>query len=70
MISYELIAANPSIEFTSMITVIKLFKVTNGNHTFVSWETDFSNDVNTHIIQDQKFKKLDYFKDLKTNFPK
>ena len=70
MISYELIGANPSIEFTSMITVIKLLKVTDGNHTFVSWETDFSNDVNSHIIQDQKFKKLDYFKDLKTNFSK
>ena len=63
-ISYELIAANPSIEFTSKITRIRLYKVTDSNWTYLSWETDFSNDANTHIIQDQKFKKLDYFKDF------
>jgi hypothetical protein len=69
-IAYELIGANPNAEFTSMITVIKLLKVTDNNLTYVSWETDFSNDVNSHIVQDQKFKKLDYFKDFKKHFTK
>jgi len=63
-IAYELIEANPSIEFTSKVTRIKLFKVTDNNWTYLSWETDFSNDVNSHIIQDQKFKKLEYLKDF------
>jgi hypothetical protein len=70
VIAYELISANPSIDFTSMVTFIKLLKVTDGNHTYVSWETDFSNDINSHIVQDQKFKKLEYFKELKTQFSK
>lgn len=69
-ISYEVISANPNVGFTSMVTFIKLMKVTEDNSTFISWETDFSNDVNSHIVQDQKFKKLDYFKDFKKHFTK
>jgi hypothetical protein len=65
VLSYELISAEPEISFSSMLTVIRLYKVTEDNTTFVSWETDYSNDVNAHVVQDGKFKKLDYFKDLK-----
>ena len=64
-LSYDLIFAQPEITFSSMENTIRLFSVTEDNTTFVSWETDYSNDVNAHVIQDVKFKKLDYFKDLK-----
>ena len=64
-IAWELIETKPDISFTSMLTTIKFFKVTEDNTSFVFWESDFSNDVNSHVIQDSKFKKLDYFKDLK-----
>lgn len=36
--------------------------VTFTNQTFVRWTTDFSNDADAQIIQDQKYKKLDVFK--------
>lgn len=64
-IAYELIGAVPETTFSSMLTTIKVQQVTEDNSTFLTWETDYSNDVNAHVIQDGKFKKLDYFKDLK-----
>ena len=64
-IAWELIGAVPEITFSSMLTTVKLHRVTDEDSTFVSWESDYSNDVNAHVVQDGKFKKLDYFKDLK-----
>ena len=49
-ITYELVIAEPPIEATSVESSIKLFKVTDENHTFVMWETIFSNDANAHVI--------------------
>lgn len=68
VIAWELIGATPNISFTSMMVSVKLFEVTENNSTYISWETDYSNDVNAHIVQDGKYKKLDYFKDLKKYF--
>ena len=65
VISWELISATPEIGFTSMMTTIRLHKVTEDNRTFLSWESDYSNDVNAHIVQDGKYKKLEYFKELR-----
>lgn len=67
--SYELISANPQTSFTSMLNHVRLHKVTFDDTTFIEWSTDFSNDVDTHVIQDNKFKKNDYFKDLRKLFP-
>lgn len=67
-LSYELITANPSAPFSSMQNHIKLSKVTFDNTTFVEWSTDFSSDIDSHIVQDNKFKKMEYFKDLKKIF--
>ena len=66
--SYELVSATPQISYSSMQNHITLRKVTFDNTTFVEWVTDFSNDVDSHIVQDNKFKKVDYFKDLKKIF--
>jgi len=69
-ISYELVSANPQTTFSSMVNTIKLHKVTFDDSTFVEWSTDFSNDVDSHVIQDNKYKKIDYFKDLAKVFHK
>ena len=66
--SYELISATPQVSFTSMLNHVRLHKVTFDDTTFVEWTTDFSSDVDTHVIQDNKFKKIDYFTDLKKLF--
>ena len=51
--------ADPPIDATSVESSIKLHKVTDENHTFVIWETIFSNDANAHVLQDNKYKKLE-----------
>ncbi len=65
VISWELISTNPEVKFTSHMTTIKLLRVTEDNRTFLGWESDFSNDVNAHIVLDGKYKKLEYFKALR-----
>jgi hypothetical protein len=65
VLAYELISTQPEIPFSSMLCVIRLLKVTSEGTTYVQWETDFPSDVNALVIQDTKYKKLDYFSDLK-----
>jgi hypothetical protein len=67
-IAFELVSTSTPIQVTSMWQRIQLNEVTEDNSTFLIWETEYSNDVNSHIIQDGKFKKLDYFKDLRKLF--
>ena len=42
--------ADPPIDATSVESSIKLHKVTDENHTFVIWESIFSNDANAHVL--------------------
>ena len=67
-VSYELVEAEPPLGTSSLQAKIHLLRVSDENHTFVSWETDFPNDANAHIIQDNKYKKLEFFAELKKNF--
>ena len=68
-ISFELVEADPKPTVSSIHHHIKLLRVTDDNSTYVRWETDFSNDADANVIQDSKFKKVDYFKDLKKLHP-
>eukprot|EP01016_Furgasonia_blochmanni_P003147 TRINITY_DN1122_c0_g1_i7.p1 TRINITY_DN1122_c0_g1~~TRINITY_DN1122_c0_g1_i7.p1 ORF type:complete len:244 (-),score=80.58 TRINITY_DN1122_c0_g1_i7:31-762(-) len=65
-ITYEVIEASPPIPATSILNTIRLRRVTDDNSTFLTWETDFSNDADANVIQDNKYKKLEYFKEIKT----
>lgn len=64
-LGYEVREADPVIPVTSVQGEIKLFAVTETNQTFVQWTTEYSNDVDIQVIQDQKFKKHDFFAALK-----
>lgn len=68
IIAYELVGTSNPIDFTSLYQKIHIHPVTEDKTTYLIWETEYSNDVNSHIIQDGKYKKLDYFKDLKKQF--
>ncbi len=67
-VSWELVIAEPSVTFTSMSNTVSLYKVTSDNTCFIEWSTDFSNDVDSHVVQDRKYKKLDWFNEMKTLF--
>ena len=69
-ITVQLIAAEPKIHASSQINTIRLYKVTDNDTTFITWETDFSNDADAEVIEDNKFKKKEFFGDLKKSFTK
>ena len=64
-ISYQVVSAEPALEATSLESDIKLHRVTTKDTTFVQWSTDFSNDADAEMVQDQKFKKQDFFEQVK-----
>ena len=63
-ISFDIIASEPALPVTSALHTISLIRVTSDNSTFVQWTTDFSNDVDTAIVEDSRFKKLEAFAGL------
>merc|ERR1712000_289309 len=64
-IIYEVIATDPSYACTSLMFKIDLRSVTfstnNTKSTVLEWTTTYSNDVTLKIIEDNKYKKHDYF---------
>jgi hypothetical protein len=63
-VSYVVIESEPSVQYMSQVTTLRVRPVTATNASFVEWISDFSADAGTDVIQDSKFKKLDGFKDL------
>ena len=66
-IGYEVIAAEPAHSVSSILGQIVIRPVTEDNTTFVEWITDFSNDADAAVITDQKYKKLEFFTELRKN---
>jgi hypothetical protein len=64
-IIWEIISVTPETTYTSMVTTIKVYRVTEDNTSFLTWTTDFSNDVETNVVLSDKNLKLQNFKDLK-----
>lgn len=65
IIAYELVSTSTPVEFSSLYQKIHIHTVTEDKSTYIVWESEFSSDVNSHILQDCKFKKLEYFKDMR-----
>lgn len=66
-IAYMVVKATPTITATSVEGVIHMESVTDGDHTFLLWTTEYSNDADAQVMADQKYKKLDCFKEFKKN---
>ena len=52
---------------TSILGQIVLRPVSEDHTTFGEWITDFSNDADVAVITDQKYKKLEFFTEMKKN---
>ncbi|KAL7411395.1 hypothetical protein BDY24DRAFT_396647 [Mrakia frigida] len=66
-ISYSIIASEPALTFTSVVSTITLKKVTSGaseNATFVEWSANFSSDADAGVIEDARFKRKEALADL------
>lgn len=58
-VGYQVLQTEPAHQVTSIQGRIELQRVTADDTTFVRWTTDFSNDADAAVIQDQKYKKLE-----------
>jgi nucleoside-diphosphate kinase len=65
-LTYELIESTPAVKYMSAVHTVKLRRITHDNSTLIEFTSDFSKDADTAVIQDSKYKKLDFFKDLRT----
>ena len=66
-ITYSVITAKPELSYTSVVSTIRCYAVTSGEHensTFVEWTGNFSSDADAGVIQDAKFKRRDALADL------
>ena len=63
--AYELVQAEPATSVSSIVGAISLEAVTDTDQTFLTWHTEYSNDVDMDFIVDAKWKKRDYFDDMK-----
>ena len=67
-VSYELVQADPPISVSSIVGEISLSAVTDDDQTFMSWSTEYSNDVDADFIGDARWKKREMFSAIKTSF--
>ena len=66
-ITYSVISSTPALTYTSVLSTIRLFPVTSGEHagsTFVEWTGNFSSDADASVIQDARFKRQEALADL------
>eukprot|EP00003_Mantamonas_plastica_P012974 TRINITY_DN22953_c0_g1_i1.p1 TRINITY_DN22953_c0_g1~~TRINITY_DN22953_c0_g1_i1.p1 ORF type:complete len:152 (-),score=38.35 TRINITY_DN22953_c0_g1_i1:37-492(-) len=59
--SWELVAAEPVVEVSAVITTLSLYRVTETNETLVEWSSDFSSDVTNDFVQ---FEQAAYAENL------
>jgi nucleoside-diphosphate kinase len=69
-LTYELIESTPAVKYLSAVHTWKLRRITHDNTTLIEFTSDFSKDADQTVIQDSKYKKLDFFKDLRTALAK
>ena len=67
-IGYEVLSTNPPHMASSIQGQIVLRHVTEDNKTYIEWITDFSNDADAGVIEDQRYKKLEFFGEMKKSF--
>ena len=60
--------AEPAISVTSIVGEFILSEVTDDDTTFLTWNTEYSNDVDADFIGDARWKKRDMFAAIKAIF--
>ncbi|PVH99928.1 Bet v1-like protein, partial [Periconia macrospinosa] len=66
-ITYSVISSQPALSYTSVVSTIRVYPVTSGEHegqTFVTWSGNFSSDADAGVIADAKFKRREALADL------
>jgi len=66
-ITYSVISSKPALSYTAVVSTVRCYPVTSGEHeghTFVTWTGNFSSDADAGVIEDAKFKRREALADL------
>ncbi|KFA68746.1 hypothetical protein S40285_09146 [Stachybotrys chlorohalonatus IBT 40285] len=66
-VTYSVISSDLALSYTSMVSTLRVYPVTSGNHaghTYVTWTANFSSDADAGVIEDAKFKRREGLADL------
>ncbi|TKX19381.1 hypothetical protein C1H76_8567 [Elsinoe australis] len=66
-ITYSVITSDPALSYSSVVSTIRCYPVTSGEHegsTFVEWTGNFSSDADAGVIEDGKYKRREALADL------
>merc|ERR1719436_2053139 len=63
----EFVASDPPVPYSSRMDQIILSSVTHSDSpaVYIEYSSDFSSDATMEVLEDSKFKKRDFFADLK-----
>jgi nucleoside-diphosphate kinase len=64
-LTYELVESSPAITYSGVIHTWRLRRITHDKTTLFEFVSDYSIDASTGVTQDSKFKKLEFFKDVR-----
>ncbi|KUI54760.1 hypothetical protein VP1G_02098 [Cytospora mali] len=67
MITYSVITSSPEVSYSSVLSTIRCYAVTAGQHagsTYVEWSANFSSDASAEVISDAKYKRIEALSDL------
>jgi len=63
-ITYEVLSSEPVLTYLSAVHTIALTRISTLNQTLVELISDFSKDAGSDVIQDSKYKKLEFLQGL------
>jgi Ca2+-binding EF-hand superfamily protein len=63
-LTYEVVESQPEVKYMSAIHTVTLTRVSTLNQTLVELISDFSKDAGMDVIQDAKYKKVDFIRQL------
>jgi len=64
-LTWDVIMSEPAVSYTSAVHTIRLRRVTASKQTLVELISDYSSDASMEVIEDSKFKKLEFVKALR-----
>jgi ubiquitin carboxyl-terminal hydrolase L3 len=64
-LTYELVESNPPATYSSVVHTISLIRVSTNDSTYIEFASDYSRDASNLVLVDSKYKKLDFFNQLR-----
>jgi len=64
-LTWDIYMSEPPVQYSSAVHTLRLRRVTVGNQTVIELLSDYSKDASLEVIEDSKYKKLEFIKALR-----